>query len=919
MAEHGRVGKSKLGDSEQKRYIKKEGHQPSSEMSLTRDQNLLVEAATFNPPIQRHAALLSKASSEQRVIITRQLQQTYGNRYVQRLLQSVNVQAKLTVGAADDPFELEADDVADKVMNMQTPQTTAQRQIPEEEEELQPKPITLRQPVDPSKSFEAGSNVEQAIQSQSGGGSPLPGEVRSFMEPRFGADFSNVHVHAGSDASQLNKELSAQAFTHGQDIFMGEWKYNPGTVDGKRLLAHELTHVVQQTGGKVRRQSQDEEELQAKPVSDARRHESGIYRQFSAGFSMVITKTYLLKPNSRGNAPAKSLFTSNKIGEQLQPNDALKLLDVKSPAKEPKWQLAKNPKTGETGFIKIRNIMGGSSSLEKDEKPETEIPNDLKTVDNIKDITSSLSELFGGTSGVNEGIFEDAAKILILKDPELAWSLNAGDTKDKVASIEKHVPWLKEALSSEGTKWAGVGAGLLGDSLGIVSGLVGMGKGIHTMFSNTSEMNERVEGFVTVGTGALGIGSSLFGIGSTSTGAVASVVGEDSLAGGLFKSISEFLKPVGDAIKTLKGGVETVVQVVKGLSTLIQRAKKGVGTKLTEVLSWLAEFAGSVMGTLKSAFMTASGILNWLQKLPGVSAILGIIGSVIDVVSSVCEFIKNVVETVSFGIEMKGQKESLEKIEKADDYKRIERNMGDKLRNLSQDPHMPLKLTEENQPDVVQIGDVLQKYEKTPKKDKDYDSEKDYQDVKAYLVDRSLKDVQSKRINRGYSRIPEFVMSLIASGISILGGLVSVGSDIAGLISSPSGIGLAIATATKAITSIVTTVFSGALKLGKSVYSLARTGVRKIKQHGTNKGWWGDKSKSTGAKDAKRLQQTKLLMEMVADLNKYNPAYPKSREKYERVQLRLEAAGVDLKELFSMNGKPLDQAKEIYKALAKRE
>jgi len=57
----------------------------------------------------------------------------------------------------------------------------------------------------------------------------------------------------------------------------------------------------------------------------------------------------------------------------------------------------------------------------------------------------------------------------------------------------------------------------------------------------------------------------------------------------------------------------------------------------------------------------------------------------------------------------------------------------------------------------------------------------------------------------------------------------------------------------------------------------------------------------------------------VADLNKYNPAYPKSREKYERVQLRLEASGVNLKELFSMNGKPLDQAKELYKALAKRE
>jgi hypothetical protein len=74
----------------------------------------------------------------------------------------------------------------------------------------------------------------------------LPDDVRAAMEPRFGADFSGVRVHTGGEADQLNRQLSAQAFTHGQDIYMSAGKYAPGTPGGNRLLAHELTHTIQQ-------------------------------------------------------------------------------------------------------------------------------------------------------------------------------------------------------------------------------------------------------------------------------------------------------------------------------------------------------------------------------------------------------------------------------------------------------------------------------------------------------------------------------------------------------------------------------------------------------------------------------------------------------------------------------------------------
>lgn len=99
--------------------------------------------------------------------------------------------------------------------------------------------------------FEASSHLEQSLNAQKGGGSPLPGETRAFMEPRFGADFSGVRVHADAQADQMNREIQAQAFTHGQDIYMGAGRYDPGSDAGKHLLAHELTHVVQQGGGTV--------------------------------------------------------------------------------------------------------------------------------------------------------------------------------------------------------------------------------------------------------------------------------------------------------------------------------------------------------------------------------------------------------------------------------------------------------------------------------------------------------------------------------------------------------------------------------------------------------------------------------------------------------------------------------------------
>ena len=137
-----------------------------------------------------------------------------------------------------------------------------QRQAPEEEEEIQAKSLIQRDAAieeeeiqtkaslqrSGTAGIEVDSGLEEQITSNRGSGSPLPKEVRSFMEPRFDSDFGDVRIHTGSESAQLNRSLNARAFTQGTDIYFNEEGFDGGSSAGKELLAHELTHVVQQTG-----------------------------------------------------------------------------------------------------------------------------------------------------------------------------------------------------------------------------------------------------------------------------------------------------------------------------------------------------------------------------------------------------------------------------------------------------------------------------------------------------------------------------------------------------------------------------------------------------------------------------------------------------------------------------------------------
>ncbi|MGC9468216.1 MAG: DUF4157 domain-containing protein [Anaerolineae bacterium] len=226
------------------------------------------------------------------------LQRVVGNQAVLHLRQEGLLQAKLTVNAPGDVFEQEADRVAAHVVSRLVhsekdlsggsdaelvqrqewpeeeelqmlqagPISQVQRQVePEEEEEEEelsqprrseltyqlqrqeiPEEEELLQASSAEGAFESSEAVEADLARAQGGGQVLDPALRGSLESGFGNDFSGVRIHADARADALARQLNADAFTTGPDIYFRAGRYQPGTAEGQFLLAHELTHTVQQ-------------------------------------------------------------------------------------------------------------------------------------------------------------------------------------------------------------------------------------------------------------------------------------------------------------------------------------------------------------------------------------------------------------------------------------------------------------------------------------------------------------------------------------------------------------------------------------------------------------------------------------------------------------------------------------------------
>ena len=308
------------------------------------------------------------------------LQRTVGNQAIRRAVQRMGIQRKMTVGPVGDKYEQEADAVAKQVVqNINAPQpiqrqeedeelqmmplpsiSTLQRQEEEElqmkpqfhlpplptistlqrqedEEELQMKPMfaSLLQRQEEEElqmkptavGVEGGalsSSLEQKIQSARGGGRPLAAPVRGSMEQAFGSDFSSVRVHTSGQSDRLNRSIQARAFTTGQDIFFRSGEYNPVSTAGQKLLAHELTHTVQQSASTIHRQkAKNKPAIQASPTAFIQRADAETmggewdykkYDLFSSGTRRGVETELEFEPNDKVNATKIGLVqTVNSI------------------------------------------------------------------------------------------------------------------------------------------------------------------------------------------------------------------------------------------------------------------------------------------------------------------------------------------------------------------------------------------------------------------------------------------------------------------------------------------------------------------------------------------------------------------------------------------------------------------------------
>ena len=165
---------------------------------------------------------------------------------------------KLRIGATNDPLEHEADRVADAVVagaplpavgtapaavqskcaECEAEAETIQREAIEEEDE------TIRAKAEAGGSAKVGA--EQAASAVASGGTPLSSDVRSYFEPRFGRDLSSIRIHRDGPAPRAAHGINARAYTLGRNIAFASGAYAPATHEGRRLIAHELAHVVQQ-------------------------------------------------------------------------------------------------------------------------------------------------------------------------------------------------------------------------------------------------------------------------------------------------------------------------------------------------------------------------------------------------------------------------------------------------------------------------------------------------------------------------------------------------------------------------------------------------------------------------------------------------------------------------------------------------
>ncbi len=320
------------------------------------------------------------------------LQQTLGNRAVGKLLSQLSpapslVQAKLTVSAPGDRCEQEADRMAEKVTR--TPAVQRAELEDEEDEDKKPEVMTKRDQAHAAGGgFATGEDFEQRLQAARGQGQPLPPALKEDFEAKFGADFSGVRVHADADSAEMNGAIQAKAFTHAQDIYLGAGQYSPESTAGKRLLAHELTHVVQQVGEQIQPKEEGKQQLRTKtiPVKSIGVSQHSVQRD-------LIQRKYLDDPlgPEPGVRNVIKDFTPHLNNEYCEKGVVLNLCRVLTAwaRNQTKEALESGPKLVEELVLKVRSYLAASK---QSREAQTNVAPFVRILQNIKTDIEAVSK-----------------------------------------------------------------------------------------------------------------------------------------------------------------------------------------------------------------------------------------------------------------------------------------------------------------------------------------------------------------------------------------------------------------------------------------------------------------------------------------------------------------------------------------------
>lgn len=201
-------------------------------------KNEVVNTSTTKPFFQKNGNFFSAESSNPSSFFSKSI-----------------IQPKLSVGQPNDRFEQEADAIADSVVQSQKTQDQQNSNSTISQKNISPQPQIMKSGK--KGGTDASPSLTRQLAKSKGKGTSLSADSKSMMSQKMDHDFSHVKVHTGESANQMNKSLNAKAFTHGSDIYFNKGQYNPNSFAGKHLLAHELTHVVQQSGGHQKIQKQE--------------------------------------------------------------------------------------------------------------------------------------------------------------------------------------------------------------------------------------------------------------------------------------------------------------------------------------------------------------------------------------------------------------------------------------------------------------------------------------------------------------------------------------------------------------------------------------------------------------------------------------------------------------------------------------